>query len=460
MNRGKFAKMPTNVFSKMWAKTNIELHRVLALFLLILLPVEQAIADELPIWADNFSEGNPLEIQLGQLLFYDPILSGSKTVACATCHHPRFGTSDGLSLGLGDGATRLGPERRADPENYPELRVARNSPALFNLGAPEFIRLFHDGRLEKDLSHPSGIRSPLDETMVMGFDSILSAQAMFPVLSPDEMAGHYSENDVSRAVRMGLLSNLGGAWDTIANRVEVIKEYRTLFDQVNPPIQSLQFTDISNAIAAFISFEWRADNSPFDQHLRGEKELGETALTGAKLFYGKAGCSTCHSGLYQTDHDFHAIAMPQIGPGKTERFENHNRDIGRMRVTGNPADAYRFRTPSLRNITATAPYGHAGTYGRLEDVILHHLDPVAALYAYSPDNVILPAMDATDDFTIQKNPDDLAAIATANELLPQQLSETEIDELIAFLRSLTDKQSMTGRLGIPPQVPSGLPVDQ
>ena len=74
------------------------------------------------------------QVRLGQLLFYDPILSGSKTVACATCHHPKHATADGLSLGLGDGAHGLGPERVIDPENLPEQRVPRNAPALVQSG--------------------------------------------------------------------------------------------------------------------------------------------------------------------------------------------------------------------------------------------------------------------------------------------------------------------------------------
>ncbi|MFN6953048.1 MAG: cytochrome c peroxidase, partial [Albidovulum sp.] len=55
------------------------------------------------------------EARLGRLLFYDPILSGNRNTSCATCHHPRFATSDGLSLGLGEGGIGLGPGRRPDP---------------------------------------------------------------------------------------------------------------------------------------------------------------------------------------------------------------------------------------------------------------------------------------------------------------------------------------------------------
>ena len=70
------------------------------------------------------------EAQLGQLLFYDPLLSGNKEVACATCHHPAFGTGDGLSLSLGDGGSGLGLNRVVDSQNLPEQRVPRNAQPL------------------------------------------------------------------------------------------------------------------------------------------------------------------------------------------------------------------------------------------------------------------------------------------------------------------------------------------
>lgn len=414
-------------------------------------------AAELPAPDALFPAQDMAQVRLGQLLFYDPILSGSGEVSCATCHHPRFGTSDGLSLGLGDGATGLGPERMIDPDNLPEERVPRNAPALFNLGAAEFTRMFHDGRLEADPDRPGGIRTPLGEDMALGFASVLSAQSMFPVLAPDEMAGHYGESDVSRAVRMGLLSSEGGAWDIISARIESIPPYRAAFDAILGQDADIHFTDISDAIAAFIAHEWRADDSAFDRHLRGEAPLTGPALAGMELFYGEAGCSTCHAGQFQTDHAFHAIAMPQIGPGKKGRFETHYRDTGRLRVTGRAEDAYRFRTPSLRNVTLTAPYGHDGAYATLEGVVRHHLDPIAALRGYDPAQAVLPDLDGAEDLHALRDPAETNAIAAANELAPVTLSDAQVAELMAFLAALTDDVS---RLGVPPTVPSGLPVDQ
>ncbi|MEX0970939.1 MAG: cytochrome c peroxidase [Paracoccaceae bacterium] len=395
-------------------------------------------------------------IELGQLLFYDPVLSGNRNISCATCHHPRLGTADAVSLGIGEGGIGLGPERIADPTNHPEQRIPRNAPGLWNLGAAEFQVMFHDGRLEADATAPYGMRTPLGGEMLAGFDSVLSAQAMFPVLSSHEMAGHYSENEVSEAVRLSRINTADGAWERIAARVAAIPAYAALFAQVQPG-EAIKFTDISNVIADFIAFEWRADNSAFDQFMRGEAQLAPAAERGLTLFYGKAGCASCHAGWFQTDHSFHAIAMPQIGPGKAAPFEGRVLDEGRMRVTGDPDDAYAFRTPSLRNVTLTAPYGHSGAYATLDGVIRHHLDPVASLYAYDPAQAMLPVLDAAQDWAVLENAAELARIAAANSQPPNALSDEEIADLIAFLEALSDPAE---RLGVPEAVPSGLPAQR
>ncbi|MCB4379080.1 cytochrome-c peroxidase [Synechococcus sp. MU1644] len=418
-----------------------------------------------PVWAADlpfdepvFPEVDSAQVELGRLLFYDPILSGSKTVSCATCHHPKFATGDGVSLGLGDGAKGLGPDRVADPENMPEQRIPRNAPPLFNLGAAEFTVFFHDGRLEEDPRRLSGIRTPLGSEMEMGFASALSAQSMFPVLSADEMAGHYSENEIAQAVRQGLITGPGGAWDLLSQRVESIPEYRAHFDDVIGE-ETIRFTDISDAVAAFLDFEWRGVASPFDLYLRNGTEMETAAMRGMNLFYGNAQCSTCHSGRFQTDHDFHAIAMPQIGPGKAARFESHAQDTGRMRVTGDAEDAYAFRTPPLRNVAQTAPYGHSGAYATLEGVVRHHLDPVSSLRSYDIAQSIMPGFDA-DDMRVLSDPAEVERIAAANDLAPIALRDDEVDDILVFLNALTDPQSVRGALGVPASVPSGLPVDQ
>lgn len=427
------------------------------------LPAVAETALPAPVTPDLYGPFDPVEVNLGQLLFFDPVLSGNRNISCATCHHPRFATGDGLSLGLGEGGIGLGPERRPDPANLPEQRIPRNSPALFNLGAPEFTVLFHDGRIEADPDRPSGLRTPLEDEMVSGFDNVLSAQTMFPVLAPDEMAGHYQENDVSKAVRQGRLTGDGGAWSLISGRVAAIPDYATRFAAVYPEIadgREIRFTDISNAIAAFVAFEWRSFDSPFDAWLRGDADLDPAAERGAELFYGDAACARCHTGPFQSDHRFHAMGQPQLGPGKAERFESHQRDTGRQRVTGRDEDAYAFRTPSLRNVARTGPWGHAGAYNDLRAFLRQHADPARGFDGYGR-TVVLPPLDgAADDWAIMDDPAERDAILSRARPTPPALSEADVDDLIAFLEALSDPVALAGRLGIPDSVPSGLPVDR
>ncbi|MGB3280610.1 MAG: cytochrome-c peroxidase, partial [Pseudorhodobacter sp.] len=216
----------------------------------------------------------------------------------------------------------------------------------------------------------------------------------------------------------------------------------------------------SNAIAAFISFEWRSDSAPFDAWMRGEAPLPALATQGAELFYGKAGCSACHSGPLLTDQAFHAMASPQLGPGKTERFETNQRDIGRMRVTNRADDIYAFRTPSLRNVIATAPYGHAGGHADLRAFLRFHADPVAGLQTYTPQAVLPAFTPAKDDWAIVHDKAEAAAIQKAVKQPANPLTDTEADAILAFLESLTDPVAIAGRLGIPASVPSGLPIDR
>jgi cytochrome c peroxidase len=174
------------------------------------------------------------------------------------------------------------------------------------------------------------------------------------------------------------------------------------------------------------------------------------------LFYGEAGCAGCHSGPFLTDHDFHAMGAPQIGPGKAARFESHARDEGRFRVTGDPADLYAFRTPSLRNVALTAPYGHAGGHRDLRSFVAAHLDPVGGLESYDLSRAVLPALPVDD----ARGLTDKSAIANAVTFQPRNISEADMTALIAFLDALTDPAAIEGRLGIPETVPSGLPIDR
>lgn len=441
-----------------------------ALLLLTLLVPGGLMAQTLPDPLTDADFPAPVmeEIELGRLLFWDAELSGNRNIACASCHHPRFGSSDGLSLGIGEGGIGLGPDRRADPDNPPEQRIPRNSPGLWNVGAKGFTVLFADGRIEQDPTRPTGFRTPLEDEMVEGFASVLSAQTMFPVLSQDEMAGHYSENEISVLVRSGRITGPDGAWAAIATRISAIPDYARMFRATYPEIaagRAITFPDISNAIAAYMAFDFRSDSSPFDDVLRGQGALEPAADAGMDLFYGKAGCADCHSGPLFTDMRFHAMGDPQIGPGKAERFERHQRDTGRQRVTNRVADAYAFRTPSLRNVTLTAPYGHAGAYGELKPYLRAHLSRGGAHDTYSLAEARLPRLDLPKpDLAPQPEGADFAGIylaAQSSDRPDVTLSDGELDALVAFLQALEDPVAANGgRLAIPDSVPSGLPVER
>jgi cytochrome c peroxidase len=303
------------------------------------------------------------------------------------------------------------------------------------------------------------LRVPIEDGFFAEVSGILATQAAFPVLSPDEMGGNVSENPLSKAIRMGRFSGEGGAWDMIAAKVAGIPEYRARFEAVYPEIaagREIGFADISNAIAGFMAFEFRADDSAFDRFLREEAALSDQAAEGMALFYGEAGCAACHAGPFQTDHDFHAMGQPQFGPGKTLDFERGSRDEGRFRVTGKAEDLYAFRTPSLRNVTLTAPYGHAGAYRDLRGFIVTHLAPAESLLHYDRAQAILPDL-PVEDWEVMETEADVAAILSAIEVEDRTLPETGIDALMAFLAALEDDPN---RLGIPERVPSGLSFEK
>ncbi len=153
------------------------------------------------------------------------------------------------------------------------------------------------------------------------------------------------------------------------------------------------------------------------------------------------------------------MGQPQLGPGKAARFEQHQRDTGRMRVTGRTEDLYAFRTPSLRNALKTGPWGHAGAFTSLEAFLRQHSSPKAGLKTYTRE-VILPDFDgAKSIWWALDRPEERQAIeAAASE--SKALRDDDIAELMAFLATLTDEAALSGRLGVPDSVPSGLPVDR
>ena len=402
------------------------------------------------------------KFRLGQMLFFDPILSGTRDVACATCHLPGRGTSDGVALSLGVRATGLAEERRAlDTERV----HPRNTMDIWNRGHPSVRNMFWDGRVSEIEAPVSRFQTPMMDYLPDGIESVLAAQALFPLAGEEEMlglphdrsapdlpGGHGDKpNEIAQAsagfdefepqrfvaVHDALMRRLLGQAGTPLADWQIA--YRRLIAQAYPDmlLGAVTMGDLANALGHFQELAFVTHETPWDRYLAGEKNALDTAAKrGALLFYGKGRCVACHSGPLLSDFQFHSLAVPQIGPGIDESGD----DRGRFEATRIPRDLYEFRTPPLRNVTLTAPYFHSGAVASLEDAIALHLAPPAA----SP----------------QESETDALRRASFSPMLRRgiALSEDERASLLAFLHSLEDAQAESRALIVPESVPSGLPV--
>ncbi len=444
----------------------------MSLFVLVLLLLlsNKCNAEKIPnpLTNNSFHYSDPKKATLGRLLFYDKILSGNHNISCGTCHHHDFAGGDGLSLGIGEGGFGVGSNRSSGKgADKIKKRIPRNAPGLWNLGAKEIHTLMHDGRISESNIFGNGFNTPAEEWLPAGLDNILSVQALFPMTRQFEMAGNFGENEI-----IGLVSKIGkdsrridAVWPVIENRIRGIPEYESLFVDTFDDIEhsmDIEIVHIANAIAAFIVKEWTSFDSPFDDYLNGDQyALTPHQKRGLDLFYGKAKCSTCHSGNLLTDQKFYALAIPQFGPGRTRRMDPFTRDVGRMGESDRIEDIYRFKTPSLRNVTLTSPYGHNGAYPSLEGIVKHHFEPLEMYQKWDPSMAKLPEAPWLEDidFVVLSDKRETERLLSRIDIEPTEITEKEIDEIIGFLYALTGKSKNNRPLGRPSAVPSGFPVD-
>jgi cytochrome c peroxidase len=411
-----------------------------------------AMADAGVQVAEATPVGNANLVELGRNLMFDKILSGNKDIACATCHTPALGTGDALSVSIGTGGVGAGENRVLGAGR---LMVPRNAPPLFNLASVD--TLFWDGRVHRN--NNGTFDTPAGAQLPDGLDSALAAQAMFPVTSRTEMRGDLGDTTVMAEVNeIAALSDtdLQGQWDALMTRLLNIPGYQALFRSAYPGVATndLGFQHAANAIAAFESDQFGTFDSPFDNYLRGDDSaLSEQQKQGALLFYGRARCSTCHSGALLSDFDFHNIAAPQVGPG---RDPDAPLDLGRFTETGQQGDRFRFRTPILRNVANTGPWMHAGAYTTLGNAVAHYRNPANALRNYDGSQL------RGDLQSLVFNQEQLNAGILDNldqRVAPQQLNGQDVQAIVAFLESLTDPTALSRANDVPTNVPSGLPVN-
>lgn len=389
----------------------------------------------------------PNLVRLGRLLAFDKILSGNRDISCMTCHLPSLGTGDARSLSIGQGASGLG-EQRVHPQG---AFIPRNAPALFNLHA--MTSLFWDGRVSRD--GPGTFHTPAGSQLTPGMSNVfefgaVSALPLFPVLSREEMRA-FSGNELAAIAD----DQRPAVWQALMARLGSIEEYRTLFEEAYPGtlFANMTFAHASNAIAGFFLSELTFNQTPWDQFLRGsDKAMTQAQIEGAQTFLSIR-CSLCHNGAAFTDNQFHNVAVAQFGPGQGDGALL-NDDFGRMRVTNNAADQYRFRTTPLRNVEFTGPYGHDGAMFSLREFIEHYSESHIKLRNFNP-MTLEPLLRGT----LVGNAENI--LLTRDEILEGVvLPSGVVDQLMAFMNALSDPKAKNLAQRItPPRVPSGLSVD-
>ena len=396
--------------------------------------------------------------QLGKLLYFDKILSGNKNISCSTCHHNHFSSGDELPLSLGEGSVGLGRSR----ELLDGHLVPRNAPPVFNRGFEAYRTLMWDGRIRRDTINKTWITpddglngvSPTFSKVVEPLESLLAVQALFPISSEHEMLGAFQINEVSMEKERDYM------WMKLRDRILSIDRYVVLLKAAYPHIQNkdeFTFGHIANAIGAFEAEAFRADRSPFDYFLAGQKKLNKRELKGAQLFLNKGRCIECHSGTLLSDFDFHALAVPQMGPGKDEAINDRGLEL----ISGQVTDRYKFKTPSLRNVELTGPWMHDGYFTNLKEVIKHHLKPQQSLEKHisAPNHqkhkkIFIESLDRDE----HRNHERVSLLSPILSQMPT-FSNDEVHDLYLFLKTLTDR-SFKDRFKAPTSVPSGIQVDK
>lgn len=385
---------------------------------------------------------------LGQALSFDKILSGPRDISCLTCHHPSLGSDDDRALPLGVGGVGLGQDRIGGPD------IPRNAPELFNRHALD--TMFWDNRVVSDGS--GGFITPagpaLTQEMVDTFTfGVLSAQAMFPVTSREEMRGEVGTSELGDLAD----TDFTGIWDALMVRLGAIPSYVQMFEAAYPgtDFDDMTFAHAANAMAAFEAIGFATTDSPFQQFVAGDdRALSRRELQGGIAFFD-LGCGECHNGPMLSDEQNHNTALAQLGPGKGDGPTGAD-DFGRERVTGDPDDRYAFRTTPLFNVELTGPYGHAGQFAELRDHIAHYIDPASSLREYEVSAHV--DEEALWPLVLDNAEAILATLSRRTAARIRGSGDEPVRLIERFLTSLTGDSATSRADLVPPSVPSGLPV--
>jgi cytochrome c peroxidase len=344
---------------------------------------------------------------LGEALFFDVNLSHDRTQACATCHNPDFGFTDpretevGRAVSLGDDGESLG-DRNAPTASYAAL-------------TPEFHR------------SPGGLW--IGGQFLDGRAADLSAQAGGPPLNPVEMG---MPDKASVVARLAENPDYVAAFDYLYGE-GVLEDPEAGYKAMTDSIAAFEKTDL------FAPFD-----SKYDRYLRGEYQLTSEEELGRLLFFSEqfTNCNMCHKLATSemdpretfTSYEYHNIGVPvnaavRAANGSAPDYV----DRGLLENPGvdDPAQAGKFKVPTLRNVAVTGPYMHNGVFEDLRTVVLF----------YNKYNSTDPARQINPETGQPFGPPEVDGTLSMKELTTgPAMDDQRIDALVAFLKTLTDQR--------------------
>jgi cytochrome c peroxidase len=372
--------------------------------------------------AEAYARAAALET-LGRKLFFDPSLSASGQMACATCHNPAHGFSP---------ANDLAVQRGGKDMRQPGLRAV---PSLTYLQAvPPFDEHHYDSDDEGDDSIDNGPTGGLtwDGRMDRGRD-----QAAFPLLSPFEMANGTAAAVVARARKAG--------YDT---------EIKTIYGEETVKDDDRTFAALTHALEVYEQ-SWRdfyPYSSKYDVYLAGRTQLTAQEAHGLELFEAedKGNCASCHISRRAnggtppqfTDYGLIALGLPR-NPAIPANADPHYHDLGLcgpLRTDFKDRAGYcgLFRTPSLRNVALRRTFFHNGVVHSLREAVAFYVErdtQPEKWYPRGPNGKVLKFDDLPADYLSNVNAEPPFGGSPGDR---PKLSPSEIDDIVAFLGTLTD----------------------
>jgi cytochrome c peroxidase len=355
---------------------------------------------------------------LGRQIFFDRSLSASGQIACSTCHDPHFayGPPPGRALALGGKDMRQSGTRVV-----PSLRYLR--------GSPEFSleHRFIDGDI-----------APVGGFMWDGRSPSLHAQAALPLLAANEMANSTPLDVVGKLAKSAYAPAFRGAFGA-----DIFKDPGRAFAAAMQALEAFQ-----NTPAEFFPF-----SSRYDRFLRGELELTEQEERGVTLFKDpkKGNCASCHltssragSPPLFTDYDYANVGVPR-NPRIPVNGDPTYFDLGlcgplRHDLKDQASYCGFFRAPTLRNVAARDAFFHNGAFDSLREAVKFYVERDLYPEKYYPraaDGSVRVGDDLPPGFKDNLDHDPPLDRVAGD---PPALSDTEIDDVVAFLQTLTDAE--------------------